>query len=49
MPTLIFVLNSHFRFIKKKKKKIKGDKYMKIIANNPNNPKLQHSLHITNN
>ena len=28
---------------------IKGDKFIKIIANNPNNPKLQHSPYITNN
>ena len=42
MSTLIFVLNPHFRF----RKKNKEDKTIKIIANNP---KLQHSLHITNN
>ena len=46
VSTLIFVLNSHFRF---RKKKIKGDKSIKITTNNPNNLKLQHSLHITNN
>jgi hypothetical protein len=46
VPTLIFVLNPHFHF---RKKKIKGDKFIKIAANNPNNPKLQHSSHITNN
>ena len=41
VSTLIFVLE--------KKKKIKGDKSIKITANTPNNPKLQHSPHITNN
>jgi hypothetical protein len=40
--------NTHFCF-KKKKKKIKEDKSIKIIENNSNNPKLQHSPHITNN
>jgi hypothetical protein len=49
VSTLIFVLNSHFRLEKKKKKKIKGDKSIKITANNSNNPKLQHSPHIINN
>jgi hypothetical protein len=48
MSTLIFVLNPHFHF-REKKKKIKGDKFIKITTNNPNNPKLQHSSHITNN
>jgi hypothetical protein len=46
VPTLIFVLNPHFHF---RKKKNKGDKSIKITANNLNNPKLQYSLHITNN
>ena len=45
--TFIFVLNSHFHFIKKKK--IKGDKSIKITANISNNPKLQYSPYITNN
>ena len=40
MLTLIFILE---------KKKIKGDKSIKITANNPNNPKLQHLPPVTNN
>jgi hypothetical protein len=44
VPTLTFVLNSHFHF---RKKKIKEDKSIKITANNSNNPKLQHLPHIT--
>ena len=44
VPTLIFILNPHFRF---RKNKIKGDKSITIIANTPKNPKLQHSPHIT--
>jgi hypothetical protein len=39
VPTLIFVL----------KKEFKGDKSIKITANNPNNLKLQQLPHITNN
>jgi hypothetical protein len=39
VSTLIFVL----------KKEFKGDKSIKITANNPNNPKLQQLPHITNN
>jgi hypothetical protein len=38
VPTLIFVLNPHLRF--RKKKKNKKDKYIKITSNTPNNPKL---------
>ena len=39
VPILIFVLNSHFRF-RKKKKINKGDKSIEFTVNNPNNPKL---------
>jgi hypothetical protein len=46
VPTLIFILNPHLRL---RKKKIKEDKCIKITSNNPNNPKLQHLPHITNN
>ena len=37
VSTLIFVLNPHLRF---RKKKIKEDKCIKITSNTPNNPKL---------
>ena len=47
MSTLIFVLNPHLRL--RKKKKFKEDECIKITSNNPNNPKLQHLPHITNN